>query len=121
MSHVKDYFTSDRIYRMDGNHRYDIVNNKVVTKTLPIRLKSIAFYKLYPKSNFFNLEDRRIGVIDLETYMDNNQARVYAAGLYTYKDEKPHIWYIDKNTLDSDQIIFDLIYKMFHCSVFSCF
>ena len=53
--------------------------------------------------------EHRIGTIDLETYKDaDGISKVYAAGVYTnqYKDK---IFYIDKNTLSS----IDLLYRLY--------
>lgn len=47
----------------------------------------------------------------METYLDTsvNKARLYSAGLLTKYDKEPITFYIDKDTMDSDKVIYDLI------------
>ena len=61
------------------------------------------------------VENPNIGVIDLETYTDTsvNRGRVYSAGLYTKNNKRPITFYIDKNTMDNNKVIYDLFDEMF--------
>lgn len=51
-----------------------------------------------------------MGVIDLDV---NDKARVMAAGLFAFGDKKPTTIYIDKIDVNSDNIIYKLLEKMF--------
>lgn len=57
-----------------------------------------------------------LGVIDLEVAKSTSADRndfVYAAGIYTHKENKPMIFYIDSHTRDSDKVILDMLDNMF--------
>lgn len=53
-----------------------------------------------------------IRVIDLETYNNNKKAKVYAIGFKTNLNIKLSLYYIDKKSLNSSEIIVYCIKKM---------
>jgi hypothetical protein len=60
------------------------------------------------------ISDPRLCVIDLETYkdMENQVSKVYAAGL-NRNGYPPILFYIDKESLDSNQVIYNLLDELF--------
>lgn len=54
-----------------------------------------------------HIENLKIGVIDLEVF-NAEEPKVYAGGIYTYLSEEPLLYYIDKDTMNS----YDLVLKI---------
>lgn len=81
-------------------------------------IKSVTNLKLIPikttKPNPQILEDQKLGVFDLEVYKNISLDKecVYAAGIYSYPDFKPTLFYINES-LDSDQLLLELINGLF--------
>lgn len=74
-----------------------------------VKLKAIE----KPKGKTLFVNDRNIGVIDTETFMDNNGVqKIYALGFKTNLGENPVIYYIDKDGLDSSRIVLDMINEL---------
>lgn len=59
------------------------------------------------------LPNPKIGIIHIETYLNNDQlAKVYAIGIYSYIDDEPKTFYISKEDLNSDIIVINCINEM---------
>jgi hypothetical protein len=85
-------------------------NNTIISKQQFLNLKPIKRdEKLESITNLH--EDNKLGVIDLETFKDTTTGttKVYACGVYTYLDEDPTIFYIDKSTLDDKELVLKFI------------
>ena len=98
--------------RTIGNITNIIDNNRIITNTkINIKLDSIKPNKsAYALKNLY-VNNPYIGTLDIETYSDNGVSRVYALGFYT-KQHNVNIFYINPNTLNSDQSIIDCIDSM---------
>lgn len=94
-----------------GKYTLLIKNNKIIFSEKKIVLSPIKSPIHKDKGNI--IEDTRIGVIDLETYnIDSSTAKVYALGFYTNLDDKPVLYYIDQENLDSNEIVINCINEM---------
>ena len=90
------------------NYTDPIKNTSIVIGLNPVRLRTNNKYL-----NNLNINSPFIGTLDLETYNDNGISKVYALGFYTkqyYKKLKT--FYIDPNTLDSNELILKCIDAM---------
>jgi hypothetical protein len=59
------------------------------------------------------VENSNIGVIDIETYLANdNTYKVYALGFKTNLSHKSTIYYIDKEDLDHSKLILSMINEL---------
>ena len=106
INRITDNVTNNLIHRVSGNQEVIIDGDKVISIKQDIKLKPIK--KPNVKSLF--VENNNIGVIDIETYKTyDNTFKIYALGFKTNLDEKSTIYYIDKNDLDSNKIIFSLV------------
>jgi len=80
-----------------------------------IRFLAIWVNELFYSSSLglewvFIIPSQTLGVLDLETYVDDfGISKVYSCGFKTNLEEKAFTYYIDKNTLDSDELILKLI------------
>ena len=112
LNHLVDYIKGKYTERVSGNKiiLFDSMNNnKVISMRQDIKLKAIE--KPKTKSSF--IENSNIGVIDIETIESyDNIQKVYALGFKTGLEEPPIIYYIDKNTLDSNKIVFSMINEL---------
>ena len=68
----------------------------------------------YKKNRNLSVSNSNIVVIDLETYKENENkvSKVYAGGVLR-NDYDPVFFYIDKNTYDSNQVIYNLLDELF--------
>ena len=109
---------------ISSKHSKDLITRKSTNKTIHIKSNEITYseniinFDPIKRSDVLKqkiIENPKIGVIDLETYNHtvNGYSMVYAAGLYFNGLDKPFILYINKNTLDSNLLIFNLINEMF--------
>ena len=97
-------------------------DNSIIKFNVSLELESIErnipiqpIKTFVAKTNKVSLmENQKIGVIDLEVAVNSvtDKPFVYSAGLYTYIDNSPKIFYIN-NHLDYKLIILDLIKEMF--------
>lgn len=96
-----------------GKNFIEIKNNKIIRKEKFINLPSIKQHKT-PKDLKLNSINPNIGVIDLETYKNiEDKPKVMAAGLFAYGDVNPITIYIDEKDMDSDNVIYKLLDKLF--------
>lgn len=82
------------------------------------RSKEITFEPM--KMQFYNknksqiaFPNTRIGSFDMEVYNANGLSNVYALGFYAKFDPEPHMFYIDKEDLDSSKLVFKCLNEMF--------
>lgn len=108
LNRVTDNVVDNVIYRNIGDKQIVIENNKIISTRQNIKLKALEKPNIKP----LFVENNNIGVIDIEVYKifdDIQKYKVYALGFKTNLDDKPIIYYLDKNDLDSNKIIFSLI------------
>jgi hypothetical protein len=113
---VEDIYDNGIIKRYYGNKMLVINKNKEIEyKSTKIDFSPIS--KQRSKLELDSKKDRgipniKIGVIDLEAYVDkNSDSKAYAIGFYTYLDEKCNTFYIDK-TLDNVNLVHTCINEM---------
>ena len=94
------------IIRSSGERHITIDRDKVVHTKQNIKLKALELPSYKP----LLVENRNIGVIDIETYRANdNTFKVYALGFKTNLAEKSVICFIYKDNLDSYIIVLLLV------------
>lgn len=84
-----------------------VVNSTVNLKLLPI--KPTDTYKR--GRQILSTYNPFIGSFDLETYLDEGIYKVYALGFYT-KQHGPKTFYIDENSLNSEELILKCLESM---------
>ena len=107
---VEDTKVGDIYIRRFGNNTFFVQNNNIIYLEKTIDLKPIK-RELHSDIKTI-IEDVRIGVIDIETYTENNLAKVYALGFLTNLDTKPNLYYIEAKNLNSSDIILNCINEM---------
>nr|YP_009529237.1 DNA polymerase type B2 [Cladonia subtenuis]AXX76245.1 DNA polymerase type B2 [Cladonia subtenuis]WBP63544.1 DNA polymerase type B2 [Cladonia subtenuis] len=91
---------------------YNTIYNGVVTKSrVSIPLAPVRGRKTSKRIKNLIIPDPHIGSFDLETYRDQGVSKVYSLGYYT-KTHGVKIFYIDKESLDSDKLIIKCIDSM---------
>ena len=115
---VVDKIESDKlVYRkINDKKSLEIKNNEITYSEENMILTPIKASSIIKRGKDINFtENPNIGVIDLETYKNSTieRARVYSAGLYSVHDQKPIMFYIDKQTMDNGKVIYDLLDEMF--------
>ena len=109
ISQVTDRVVNNLVLRSSGDKQIVIDGNKVVSICQNIKIKPIE----KPKFNALFVENRNIGVIDIETYRANDDTfKIYALGFKTNLAEKSKIYYIDKSDLDSRKIVLELVEEL---------
>ena len=85
-------------------------HNNVIKTEKSINFKALEKYKI---KNFSWLPDSNIGVIDVETYYNNNKNvyQIYALGFRNKLDNNPVIFYIDEN-LNSSSLVLNMINEL---------
>ena len=117
------------IYTLDGGHVLDVKDNRIsetsfsrnmgnitnmytnntITKTLVnIKLEPLKLSKISKSLVDLQISNPNIGTLDLETYVDNEISKVYAIGFYT-RQHKLKTFYINRETLDSSELILNCI------------
>jgi len=114
---VRDTAFSNLIYRRQGNILYIIKDNKIIQRKvikslLPIKAKNFI-PNSFSEGSENMISDSRFVVIDLETYSEpeNNTTKVYAAGIQR-NGFKSILYYIDNETLDSNDVIYRLLNEL---------
>lgn len=106
INRIIDVSYGDKLIRSRGLETIYIENNKVIKTSNLISLKPIEKYKVKDKSWLANTN---IGVIDLETYLNNNNIhQVYALGFRTNLASEPVVYYID-DSFDSRTLVLSMI------------
>nr|YP_008965337.1 hypothetical protein [Rhynchosporium agropyri]AHC02313.1 hypothetical protein [Rhynchosporium agropyri] len=94
LSSVVDTTDGNKVSRFRGSETLHIVDNIAMDKSNKITFKPIESYKVKSRTWWAN---PNIGVIDLETYLeDDNIHKLYALGFRTNLNENPVVYYIDK-------------------------
>lgn len=103
--HLSDRAISNTMFtRTTGNITKTVgLKSKTVSTQIKVDLDVIKLPKLIPRLKLLNFPDPNFGTLDLETYMDNGIAKVYAIGFFTNK-HKVHLYYINDN-LDSSEVV----------------
>ena len=107
INRVIDSLNNNFIIRKTGGKEIIINNNNVIDF-----IKQDISLKPIPKPSFKSnpIPNPNIGVIDTETYLDNdNTNKIYALGFKTNLDDKPVIYYLNEQNLNSDDIILSLV------------
>ena len=77
ISHVTDSISNDIVLRKSGEREVAIDGNKIVSLKQNIKLKPLE----RPNTKALFVENSNIGVIDIETYLaDEETSKVYALG-----------------------------------------
>ena len=100
LNRIVDVIIDNKVVRIKGLETIYITNNLVTKTSNLISLKAIEPYKI---KDISWLPNRNIGVIDLETYLNNKDTYVvYALGFKTNLDNEPVVYYIDKEMQNMD-------------------
>lgn len=100
------YISNNKVIRSVGNKEMVLVDNKMVKVTTNISLKALD----KPKINILRITNPNIGSIDTETYLDDDGIRkIYALGFRTNLEDTPHIYYVDKEDMNSDKIVLKMV------------
>jgi hypothetical protein len=96
-----DKIESDKLLsiKIKDKNLIEINDNEITYSEQNMNLQSIIASAIIKKEKSISfIENPNIGVIDLETYLDNStqKARVDSAGLYSNQNKKPITFYIDK-------------------------
>lgn len=109
ISRVKDEKFDNTLIRTKGSEIMKLENNKVIETTKFIKLKPLEITKIKKDSW---LPDSNIGVIDTETYLNNNNIQeIYALGFKTNLDNTPVMYYID-DSFDSSKMVLNMINEL---------
>lgn len=110
---VTDTKISDTSFsRVVGNVTNVINKNSVITKTtLNVKLEPIKTKRTNLYLANLQISNPNIGTLDLETYVVDKISKVYALGFYT-KQHKLKTFYINPETLDSNELILNCIDSM---------
>ncbi len=115
ITHVQDIALDNNSFkRLENKSTMHVVNKVVISYGRDITFDGIDKgdrKSLYLSKNISSfIPNQNIGVIDLETYVNEQGiAKVYSCGFKTSLNDKPICYYIDKETLDSDKLILMLI------------
>lgn len=116
LASVTDTSKNDKVIsRSYGKSTFQVKDKEIVFRNTSFDLTSIKLLKQKEEGVRLETNNPNIGVIDLEVYMvGENNAKIMAAGLYVYNNEKPKTFYIanDKRK-DSGKVVFDLLEEMF--------
>lgn len=110
ISNVTDtLIDNNTIRRKYGNHEKVIEKDRIIHSKQDIKLIPIET----PKVNKGFISNPNIGAIDLEMFKDDDGiSKVYAGGFMTNSHTSPTTIYIDKQTLDSSNIVLCLINEL---------
>ena len=96
-----------------SNKEENLSSTPFIKKTSILIALNPVKYKQNKFLNNLNVNSPFIGTLDLETYNDNGISKVYALGFYTKQSyKKLNTFYIDPNTLDSNELILRCIDAM---------
>lgn len=112
MSHIIDYENDNMIIRKSVSNDKEIVvvDNKVISMKQPIFLK---YLKKPTKEKSLFVSNPNIGVIDTETYLSvDDSQKIYALGFKTNLNDEPKIYYVNKEDIDSDKIVLDMVNEL---------
>lgn len=103
---IDTYLNINTFTRTIGNisKTIDVNTKSIIESDIKLDLKNIKVNKFNNKT--FDTSDPFIGTLDLETYYDKDysKSKVYALGFYT-RQYGCKTFYIDKTTLDSEELI----------------
>lgn len=106
LSKIIDWYDGNILVRSKGSETMYIENNNVCKTINLINFKPIEDYKIKKVSW---LPNSNIGVIDIETYLNNdNINEIYALGFRTKLNPHPVVYYINDN-YDSSALVLSMI------------
>ena len=106
LNHVTDNINNDLVIRSIGEKEITLKDNNVISSKQNLKLKAIS----KPSSEKLFIENKNIGVIDTETYIGKDSIRrIYALGFKTNLDNNAKTYYVDKDILDSNKIVLEMI------------
>lgn len=109
INHVTDNIVDGFLVRTIGDKQIVFKNDKIVSSKQIIKLKAIS----KPKYKPLFTENKNIGVIDTETYLAKDSIRIiYALGFKTNLAKDAITYYIDKKTLDSNDIVLTMVNEL---------
>lgn len=109
MNRVLDKKDNNKLIRFKGNTKMILdFNNNLLQMINELGFRNITKSKLKYDSWIPN---PNLGVIDTETCLDNdsNIQVVYALGFKSNLDDEPKIFYINEKTLNTNEIVLDMI------------
>lgn len=110
LNRIIDTFDDNSLIRSDGLKDMYIKDNNVIKVNSPITFKALEKYKSNKKFSW--LPNPNIGVIDIETYVNNNGINeVYAIGFKTKLSDSPVVHYIENN-YDSNTLVLKVINEL---------
>jgi hypothetical protein len=112
ITRVTDVLHNGFIKRISGERTVIIKQGNIIRTEQNIKL--IALPK--PKNTTAIFEDKNIGVIDIETYKDDEDTgdvKIHALGFKTLLDKEPMMYYIDKDDMNSSKLVFTLLNELF--------
>lgn len=106
LNHVIDNINNDLVIRSIGEKEITLKDNNVISSKQNLKLKAIS----KPSSEELFMENKNIGVIDTETYIGkDSRCLIYALGFKTNLDDNAKTYYVDKDILDSNKIVLEMI------------
>ena len=110
INHVTDSLNNDLVIRKSGEKQIIFNSNKEILFVKEnIKLKAVD----KPTIATAFIENNNIGSFDMETYLDNKgKVKVYALGFKSNLDKDCYIKYINRQTLDSDEIILNVVNEL---------
>lgn len=106
LNHLIDTINNDSVIRKIGEKEIILKDNNPISSKLNLKLKAIS----KPNSEKSFMENKNIGVIDTETYIGkDSRCLIYALGFKTNLDDNINTYYVNKNTLDSNKIVLEMI------------
>lgn len=106
LNHLIDTINNDSVIRKIGEKEIILKDNNPISSKLNLKLKAIS----KPNSEKSFMENKNIGVIDTETYIGkDSRCLIYALGFKTNLDDNINTYYVNKDTLDSNKIVLEMI------------
>ena len=103
----------------DGNIKRSWKDNSVILNNDKVIFRSKSFkfdpikLELYNKNKKITpLPESKIGSFDMEVFIQDSKSIIYALGFYSYLDDKPNMFYINRK-LDSKQNVLACLDEMF--------
>jgi hypothetical protein len=112
ISVIDTYINKNTFSRSIGNitNTIDMDNKTTKNTTIKVKLDPINLKKDNKSLINLNISNPNIGTLDLETYVHKGISRVYALGFYTKNNV--NTFYINPDTLDSNELILNCIDSM---------
>jgi hypothetical protein len=107
VSRIIDTFYGNTLIRSKGLETMYLENNNIIKTKKLIKFNPLERDKI---KNVGWLPNPTLGVIDVETYLNNNNVfKIYALGFRIYLSTKPVIYYMYDNNNDSDSLVLQMV------------